>query len=152
MTYAAYKCDLRRMQPSVWETAIIKQFSTNHHPDDLLVHWGGRTGAIKVHWVFTIRFTIEMTLGISKDTKHTLFTYINFNNYVQVVSYYFQWKDRQVKKYQMIQTNKVTHIIRQCHPVSKIKSMTKFTTNYHNYTIFYRCFVARKGCWEIPSR
>ncbi len=21
MTYAAYKCDLRRMQPSVWETA-----------------------------------------------------------------------------------------------------------------------------------
>ncbi len=22
MTYAAYKCDLRRMQPSVWETAI----------------------------------------------------------------------------------------------------------------------------------
>ncbi len=23
MTYAAYKCDLRRMQPSVWETAYI---------------------------------------------------------------------------------------------------------------------------------
>ncbi len=22
MTYAAYKCDLRRMQPSVWETAM----------------------------------------------------------------------------------------------------------------------------------
>ncbi len=25
MTYAAYKCDLRRMQPSVWETAIVSQ-------------------------------------------------------------------------------------------------------------------------------
>ncbi len=25
MTYAAYKCDLRRMQPSVWETAYISR-------------------------------------------------------------------------------------------------------------------------------
>jgi len=26
MTYATYKCDLRRMQPSVWETAIDNDF------------------------------------------------------------------------------------------------------------------------------
>ncbi len=25
MTYAAYKCDLRRMHPSVWETANVSQ-------------------------------------------------------------------------------------------------------------------------------
>ncbi len=25
MTYAAYKCDIRRMQPSVWETAYDEQ-------------------------------------------------------------------------------------------------------------------------------
>ncbi len=35
MTYVAYKCDLRRMQPSVWETANMYEhdstFFTNPH-------------------------------------------------------------------------------------------------------------------------
>ncbi len=26
--YAAYKCDLRRMQPSVWETAYVNEWIT----------------------------------------------------------------------------------------------------------------------------
>ncbi len=29
MTYAAYKCDLRRMQPSVWDTASVNSAGVN---------------------------------------------------------------------------------------------------------------------------
>ncbi len=31
MTYAAYKCDLRRMQPSIWETACMIVTHMNEH-------------------------------------------------------------------------------------------------------------------------
>lgn len=44
---------------------MLAQFFSKHHTKDLLVHWwSGHPGAVKVHWVFTISFSTERTLGI----------------------------------------------------------------------------------------